>query len=99
VVFVLMSGVVFFGWGEIFSLFPSTLTDTFGTGHATANYGCLYIAQGVGAIFGGPLAALMHEKLGSWVPVFGTAITLDVVTAILAIAVLKPWRRRFAAAA
>jgi oxalate/formate antiporter len=94
-VFVLMSGVVFFGWGEIFSLFPSTLTDTFGTRHATANYGCLYMAQGVGAIFGGPLAALMHEKLGSWVPVFATAITLDIVTALLAIAVLKPWRRRF----
>src|SRR5277367_4097947 len=98
-VFVLMSGVVFFGWGEIFSLFPSTLTDTFGTLHATANYGCLYMAQGVGAIFGGPLAALMHEKLGSWVPVFGTAITLDIVTALLAIAVLKPWRRRFLATA
>ncbi len=95
VVFVVMSGLVFFGWGEIFSLFPSTLTDTFGTAHATANYGCLYMAQGVGAIFGGPLAALMHEKLGSWVPVFGTAIVLDVVTALLAIAVLKPWRRRF----
>jgi oxalate/formate antiporter len=94
-VFVLMSGLVFFEWGEIFSLFPSTLTDTFGTSHATANYGCLYMAQGVGAIFGGPLAALMHERLGSWVPVFGAAITLDVVTALLAIAVLKPWRRRF----
>jgi OFA family oxalate/formate antiporter-like MFS transporter len=93
--FVIMSGVVFFGWGEIFSLFPSTLTDTFGTAHATANYGWLYIAQGVGAIFGGPLAALMHEKLGSWVPVFGTAITLDIVTAVLAILLLKPWRRRY----
>lgn len=94
-VFVLMSGLVFFGWGEIFSLFPSTLTDTFGTAHATANYGCLYMAQGVGAIFGGPLAAVMHEKLGSWIPVFGTAIGLDIVAALLAIAVLKPWRRRF----
>jgi OFA family oxalate/formate antiporter-like MFS transporter len=93
--FVIMSGVVFFGWGEIFSLFPSTLTDTFGTAHATVNYGWLYIAQGVGAIFGGPLAALMHEKLGSWVPVFGTAITLDIITALLAIALLKPWRRRY----
>ena len=29
-VFVILSAVVFFGWGEIFSLFPSTLTDTFG---------------------------------------------------------------------
>jgi oxalate/formate antiporter len=93
--FVIMSGVVFFGWGEIFSLFPSTLTDTFGTAHATVNYGWLYIAQGVGAIFGGPLAALMHEKLGSWVPVFGTAITLDIITALLAIVLLKPWRLRY----
>jgi MFS family permease len=93
--FVIMSGVVFFGWGEIFSLFPSTLTDTFGTANATVNYGWLYMAQGVGAIFGGPLAALMHEKLGSWVPVFGTAITLDIITALLAVVLLKPWRLRY----
>jgi MFS family permease len=98
VLFVLLSGVVFFGWGEIFSLFPSTLTDTFGTRHATENYGWLYISQGIGSIFGGPLAALMHQHAGSWVPVFSTAITLDVVTALLAIAVLKPMRRRFLAA-
>ena len=51
----LLSGVVFFGWGEIFSLFPSTLTDTFGTKHATTNYGFLYMAQGVGSVLGGPV--------------------------------------------
>jgi len=56
---------------------------------------CTGSAACIGAIFGGPLAALMHEKLGSWVPVFGTAITLDIVTALLAIALLKPWRRRY----
>ena len=61
VLFVLLSGLVFFGWGEIFSLFPSTLTDTFGTKHATANYGCLYMAQGVGSVLGGPVAALLHR--------------------------------------
>lgn len=54
--FVLLSGVVFFGWGEIFSLFPSTLTDTFGSEYASSNYGWLYISQGIGSIFGGPLA-------------------------------------------
>ena len=64
VLFVLLSGVVFFGWGEIFSLFPSTLTDTFGTKHATANYGCLYMAQGVGSVLGGPVAALLHAVHG-----------------------------------
>ena len=98
VLFVLLSGLVFFGWGEIFSLFPSTLTDTFGTRHATENYGWLYISQGIGSIFGGPLAALMHQHAGSWIPVFGTAIALDIVTAALAIAVLKPMRGRFLAA-
>jgi OFA family oxalate/formate antiporter-like MFS transporter len=98
ILFVLLSGVVFFGWGEIFSLFPSTLTDTFGTRHATENYGWLYISQGIGSIFGGPLASLMHQRAGSWVPVFGTAITIDILTALLAIAVLKPMRGRFLAA-
>lgn len=95
--FVLLSGVVFFAWGEIFSLFPSTLTDTFGTEHATANYGWLYISQGIGSILGGPLAALMHERSASWAPVFGTAITLDIVAAFAALLVLKPWRRRYLA--
>lgn len=97
VAFVLLSGLVFFGWGEIFSLFPSTLTDTFGTRHATKNYGCLYMAQGIGAIFGGPLATLLHDAAGSWTPVFAVAIACDLVTAALALAVLKPLRRRYLA--
>jgi hypothetical protein len=95
--FVLLSGVVFFGWGEIFSLFPATLTDTFGTRHATANYGWLYLSFGIGSIFGGPLAALLHQHTGSWVPVFGCAIGLDLVSAGLALFVLKPVRTRFVA--
>lgn len=90
--FVVMSGVVFFGWGEIFSLFPSTLTDTFGTKYATTNYGLLYVAQGVGSIFGGPLAAMLHDAAGSWLPVFAIVIGLDVTTALLAFFVLKPLR-------
>ncbi|EUC13992.1 oxalate/formate antiporter [Burkholderia sp. YR290] len=97
--FVLLSGVVFFGWGEIFSLFPSTLTDTFGTRYATANYGWLYISFGIGSIFGGPLAALLHQHTGSWIPVFSTAIVLDIATALLAMLVLKPARARFLNAA
>ncbi len=97
VLFVLMSGVVFFGWGEIFSLFHSTLTDTFGAEHATKNYGCLYIAQGIGAIFGGPLASLLHDYAGSWSPVFGLAIGADLLTAALAILLLKPMRARYLA--
>ena len=93
--FVLMSGVVFFGWGEIFSLFPSTLTDTFGARHATTNYGFLYMAQGVGSILGGPLAALLRGAAGSWIPVFALVIALDLVTAALALLVLKKMRAAY----
>ena len=90
--FAIMSGIVFFGWGEIFSLFPSTLTDTFGTKHATTNFGFLYIAQGIGSVLGGPAAAWLHDWLGSWFPVFWLIIALDAFTAVLALFVLKPLR-------
>lgn len=99
VLFVLLSGVVFFGWGEIFSLFPATLTDTFGTRFATANYGWLYISQGIGSVLGGPLAALLYQHTQSWNLVFGSAISLDITCALLAIIMLKPWRKRFLAQA
>lgn len=93
--FVLLSGVVFFGWGEIFSLFPSTLTDTFGTKNATTNYGFLYMAQGIGSVLGGPVAAMIRESTGSWMPVFGLIIVMDVLTGLLALFVLKPWRAQW----
>ncbi|MFT9332137.1 MAG: oxalate/formate MFS antiporter [Acetobacter persici] len=95
VAFVLLSGIVFLGWGEIFSLFPATLTDTFGTRDASRNYGLLYMAQGVGAVFGGPLAAWLHQASGNWHIVFTLAIGGDLLTAFLALAVLRPMRRRF----
>jgi len=97
VLFVLLSGVVFLGWGEIFSLFPSTLTDTFGTRNATTNYGFLYMAQGIGSIFGGPMAALLHQSTDSWMPVFAVAISFDLITAALALFVLKRMRRQWLA--
>ena len=90
---VVLSGLVFFGWGEIFSLFPSTLTDTFGTKYATTNYGFLYMAQGVGSILGAPIAAMIYEATDSWMPVFGLVIGMDVLTGLLALLVLKPLRQ------
>jgi MFS transporter, OFA family, oxalate/formate antiporter len=93
--FVIMSGVVLFGWGEIFSLFPSTLTDTYGTKYATTNYGFLYMAQGVGSVLGGPVAALLHDAYGSWMPVFAIIIAMNFATALLAGLMLKPMRRRW----
>lgn len=93
--FVLLSGVVFFGWGEIFSLFPSTLTDTFGTRYATTNYGVLYMSQGIGSVIGGPVAALIYTVYKSWVPVFVTMISLDVLAALMALFVLKRYRKSY----
>jgi len=92
--FVVLTGLVFFGWGEIFSLFPSTLTDTFGPKFAATNYGFLYIAQGVGSILGGPAAAFLKQTTGSWTAVFFLVAFLDALTAFLAIAVLRSMRRK-----
>jgi len=90
--FVVLTGLVFFGWGEIFSLFPSTLTDTFGPKFAATNYGFLYIAQGVGSILGGPAAAYIKQATGSWTSVFIIVAILDLVTALLAITALRALR-------
>jgi MFS transporter, OFA family, oxalate/formate antiporter len=90
--FVVLTGLVFFGWGEIFSLFPSTLTDTFGPKYAATNYGFLYIAQGVGSILGGPAAAFVKQTTGSWTAVFIIVAVLDAVTALLAITFLRQLR-------
>lgn len=97
--FVVMTGFAFFGWGEIFSLFPSTLTDTFGPKFAATNYGFLYIAQDVGSILGGPAAAFLKRTTGSWTAVFIIVAILDVVTALLALTVLRDMRQRHMEAA
>ncbi|HEX5213158.1 MAG TPA: oxalate/formate MFS antiporter [Pseudolabrys sp.] len=92
--FVVLTGLVFFGWGEIFSLFPSTLTDTFGPKYAATNYGFLYIAQGVGSILGGPAAAYIKQMTGSWTAVFLIVAALDIITALLAITALRAMRAK-----
>jgi MFS transporter, OFA family, oxalate/formate antiporter len=56
----------------------------------------LYIAQGIGSILGGPLAALLRQETGSWLPVVAIIIAMDALTGILALAVLKPMRRAYA---
>src|SRR5579863_7263919 len=47
--FVLFAALIFLTWGEIFSLFPSTCTDTFGPKFATVNLSLLYTAKGTSA--------------------------------------------------
>ncbi len=91
--FVLLSGLVFFAWGEIFALFPATCTDIYGRKFATANYGMLYTAKGVAALLV-PLGNVLAAATGSWTAVFAVASALNIVAAALALFALKPVRIR-----
>ena len=91
--FVLLSGVVFFAWGEIYSLFPATCTDIYGRKFATTNYGLLYTAKGTAALLV-PLANVLTSATGNWHAVFIIAAILNVVAAVMALLVLKPMRIR-----
>jgi OFA family oxalate/formate antiporter-like MFS transporter len=91
VMFVITSGLIYFTWGEIYSLFPATCTDAYGAKYATANAGLLYTAKGSAALLV-PLANLLVGATGGWQTVFWIGATMNVVAAILALAVLKPMR-------
>lgn len=90
--FVILSGFVFFAWGEIYSLFPSTCTDTFGSKFAATNAGLLYTAKGTAALLV-PFANYMQQSSGTWDTVFLIAAGANILASVLAIAVLKPWRK------
>lgn len=91
--FVILSGLVFFAWGEIYSLFPATCTDIYGRRFATTNYGMLYTAKGTASLLV-PLANVLTNATGSWQAVFYVAAILNIVAAGLALVVLKPMRIR-----
>jgi len=97
ILFVILSGVVFFAWGEIYSLFPATCTDIYGKTFATTNYGMLYTAKGTASLLV-PLANVLTSATGSWHAVFYVAAVLNIVAAIMALAVLRPMRLKFMAA-
>ena len=94
VAFVLLSGLVFFAWGEIYSLFPATVTDTFGASYATTNTGLMYTAKGTAALLV-PLANVLVAAKGNWHGVFMTAATLNIIAALMAMVVLKPMRSAY----
>jgi MFS transporter, OFA family, oxalate/formate antiporter len=96
--FVIFAGLIFLTWGEIFSLFPSTCTDSFGPKYATANLSLLYTAKGVSA-FLVPVANLIQASTGSWHMVFVVTAALNFLVVGLALAVLRPLRSRHLPAA
>jgi len=93
--FVICAGLIFFTWGEIFSLFPSLCTDTFGPKFAAANASCLYTAKGTAALLV-PLANVLQGATGMWETVFVVAAVSNLAVALLAVGVLRPLGRRVA---
>lgn len=91
--FVILTGLVFFAWGEIYSLFPSTCGDSYGSKFATTNAGLLYTAKGTAAILVG-FTSYITQSTGSWHAVFYLAAGLNALAAVLALFVLKPMRKK-----
>jgi len=93
VLFVVGSALLFLTYGEVFSLFPSLSADTWGRKFATTNYGFLYTSKGTAALLV-PVANVIKDHTGSWIPVFQLSAALNVVAALLAFFVIKPMRAR-----
>ena len=93
VVFVLATAVYFGVFGEIYSLFPATSGDTFGSKYATTNNGMLYTAKGTASLLV-PLASVVSSNYG-WQAVFVIAVALNATAALMALFVIKPMRRSF----
>lgn len=87
--FLILSGVVFLAWGEVYSLFSALAGDAFGTKHIGKIYGVLYCAKGLGALFV-PVGNLMMEATGTWSTVLYTVAAMDLFAALLAIVALRP---------
>ncbi len=91
-IFVLITAVYFGVYGEIFSLFPATQGDTFGSKFAASNAGMLYTAKGAGALMV-PFAAYLAKESG-WSAVFTVAMVFNIIAGLMALFVLKPMRVR-----
>jgi OFA family oxalate/formate antiporter-like MFS transporter len=88
--FVVLTGLTFFAWGEIYSLFPSAIADLFGSKYATTNFGIQYTAKGFASVLAGPVAAwITAANGGSWMPVLWAAIVGNLLAAFLALFWLK----------
>jgi MFS transporter, OFA family, oxalate/formate antiporter len=91
--FVLLTGLIFFGWGEIYSLFPAACADTFGARHAATHAGLLYTAKGAAALVVLFFSATLLPT-AEWHATFYCAAGMNAVAATLALLVLKPLRAR-----
>ena len=91
--FIILSGIVFLAWGEVYSLFSATAGDTFGTKHIGKIYGVLYCAKGIAALLV-PLGNLVMEATGTWTTVLYAMAAMDICAALAAILILRPMLKR-----
>src|SRR5262245_40944820 len=89
--FIATAGLVYFTWGEIYSLFPALCTDTYGAKFAATNAGFLYTAKGA-ASFLVPVASWLQSSTGSWHAVFVVAAIANIAVGATALLVVKPMR-------
>ena len=89
--FILTAGLVYFTWGEIYSLFPATCTDTYGSKYAATNAGLLNTAKGAAA-FLVPAASWLQSYTGGWHAVFVVAAVANIIVGATALLVVKPLR-------
>src|SRR4029079_1539635 len=79
--------LVYFTWGQVYSLFPATSGDYFGSRHATSNYALLYTAKGFAAIIGPYVGAVIADKTGSWAFGFYGSAIMALVAAMMGVRV------------
>jgi MFS transporter, OFA family, oxalate/formate antiporter len=89
--FIATAGLVYFTWGEIYSLFPAICTDSYGAQYATTNAGLLYTAKGTAA-FLVPAASWLQVQTGSWHAVFVVAAVANILVGVTALFIVKPMR-------
>jgi OFA family oxalate/formate antiporter-like MFS transporter len=87
--FVVTLALVYFTWGEVYSLFPSASADYFGAKFASSNYSFIYSAKGAASIVGGGLAAILYEKTGSWDYGFYVCAVLALIACVMAVVLMN----------
>lgn len=92
VMFMTFAALTFLCWGEIFSIFPALVADTFGAKNAAANAGMMYTAKGTASLLV-PLSAYIASK-GDWDRVFLFSAVISIIAGLAAKFVLQPMRQK-----
>jgi OFA family oxalate/formate antiporter-like MFS transporter len=87
--FIICMALVYFTWGELYTLFPAAQTDIFGAQNSASNYSFLYTTKALASIAAGGIAATIFERTGSWTIEFYGSAALAMCAALMAIVIHK----------